>query len=78
VRTKDVIGAAFQYGKILSLPFFGAGIVEIPPNGYKREKNSRKNHMIFFIETGKVDVTVEQNDFTISKGGSWQVPRGKF
>lgn len=78
VPTQLVVGANFKFGKIMNLPFFGAGIVEIPPQGFKNEKNSRKNHMVFFIETGKVEVTVGDNEFTISKGGCWQVPRGKF
>jgi Mif2/CENP-C like len=33
--------------------------------------------MIFFIEQGKVEVTIAENSFTISKGGAWQVPRGE-
>lgn len=91
--TRDVAGSAFQYAKIMTLPFFGSGIVELPPEGFKRAKNSRKMQMVFFVHEGKVLVTVgppaieqngaaasdaETNEFAISKGGVWVVPRGTF
>jgi len=76
----------------MTLPFFGSGIVELPPEGFKRAKNSRKMQMVFFVHQGKVLVTVgppalenggaandaETNEFAISKGGVWVVPRGMF
>lgn len=79
----------------MTLPFFGSGIVELPPEGFKRAKNSRKMQMVFFVHDGKVLVTVgppsveqngrggsgndtETNEFAISKGGVWVVPRGMF
>lgn len=68
----------------MTLPFFGSGVVELPPNGYKRAKNSRKMQMVFFVHEGKVMVEVgaqgmsEINQFAISKGGVWVVPRGEF
>lgn len=93
ILTRDVAGSAFQYAKIMTLPFFGSGIVELPPGGLKRAKNSRKMQMVFFVHAGKVLVTVgppaveqsgrglsnsnpETNEFAISKGGVWVVPRG--
>ncbi|KAM0713500.1 hypothetical protein Q7P37_010462 [Cladosporium fusiforme] len=90
ILTRDVAGSAFQYAKIMTLPFFGSGIVELPPDGFKRAKNSRKMQMVFFVHEGKVLVTVgpptvdssgqepETNEFAISKGGVWVVPRGMF
>ena len=75
----------------MTLPFFGSGIVELPPEGFKRAKNSRKMQMVFFVHVGKVLVTVgppaieqngvndaETNKFAISKGGVWVVPRGEY
>lgn len=68
----------------MTLPFFGAGVVELPPEGFKRAKNSRKMHMVFFVHEGKVMVEIgaqgngEVNQFAISKGGVWVVPRGKL
>jgi hypothetical protein len=79
----------------MTLPFFGSGIVELPPDGFKRAKNSGKMQMVFFVHQGKVLVTVgppsgkqnggagagskgEVNEFAISKGGVWVVPRGMF
>ncbi|KAF2159469.1 hypothetical protein M409DRAFT_30090 [Zasmidium cellare ATCC 36951] len=81
IVTRDVAGSEFKYAKIMTIPFFGAGIVELPPEGYKRAKNSRKMQMVFFVHEGKVMVEVgatglEVNSFTLSKGGCWVVPRG--
>lgn len=78
IQTRDVMGANFSYAKLLTLPFFGAGVVDLPPGGFKRAKNSRKMQMVFFVHTGKVLVTVGDLEFSISKGGAWQVPRGTF
>lgn len=69
----------------MTLPFFGSGLVELPPGGEKRAKNCRKMQMCFFVHEGKVMVEVfaagegtENNQFAISKGGVWVVPRGEF
>ncbi|KAK5122701.1 hypothetical protein LTR85_003616 [Meristemomyces frigidus] len=83
IITRDVAGSDFKYAKIMTLPFFGSGVVELPPEGFKRAKNSRKMQMCFFVHEGKVMVEIgaqgngEVNQFAISKGGVWVVPRGK-
>ena len=76
VQTKDIKDATFRFAKTLTTPFMGAGIVELPPGAEKRPKNSRKMHMVFFVHTGKVLVTVNETEFRISAGGQWFVPRG--
>ncbi|TKA82507.1 hypothetical protein B0A55_01225 [Friedmanniomyces simplex] len=91
ITTRDVAGSEFKYAKITTLPFFGAGLVELPPKGFKRAKNSRKMQMVFFVHEGKVLVEIgaqgmppgagggeggSVNAFAISKGGVWVVPRG--
>ena len=93
IVTRDVKGSAlhegptFRYAKLLSTNFFGTGIVELPPGGIKRPKNSRKMHMGFFVVKGRVTVQVgpadsdedrNENRFSIGKGGFWQVPRGEL
>ena len=84
IITRDVAGSEFKYAKIMTLPFFGSGLVELPPEGFKRAKNSRKMQMCFFVHEGKVMVEIgaqggaEVNQFAISKGGVWVVPRGEF
>ncbi|KAK0273320.1 mitotic fidelity of chromosome transmission- protein [Friedmanniomyces endolithicus] len=85
IITRDVPGSEFKYAKILTLPFFGTGLVEIPPEGFKRAKNSRKMQMVFFVYEGKVLVEIGApgsevlvNEFAITKGGVWVVPRGEF
>lgn len=60
----------------MTMDFFGAGMVEIPAQGYKRSKNSRKMQMIFFVHEGKVTVEVASMKFGLTKGGVFQVPRG--
>ena len=77
IITQDVAGASFKFAKCLSVPFFGAGVMDIPVGGMKKPKNSRKMQMVFFIYTGRVQVTINGGDpFRISHGGIWQVPRG--
>lgn len=77
IQTRDVAGANFKYAKFLTVPFFGSGLVDLPPGGFKMTKNSRKMQMVFFVHQGKVTVNVAGTEFTISKGGVWHVPRGQ-
>jgi centromere protein C len=76
---RDINGADFRFAKTLTLPFFGSGIVDLPPGGVKRVKNSRKMQMVFFVFYGRVTVDLgsPMQNFSIGKGGMWQVPRGK-
>ncbi|MCJ1405890.1 hypothetical protein MMC11_009120 [Xylographa trunciseda] len=76
--TREVKGAEFTYAKTLTLPFFHSGMVDLPPGGVKRMKNSRKNHMVFWVFRGRVKVEVAGTEFSIGRGGMWQVPRGNF
>lgn len=76
---RDISGAEFRFAKTLTLPFFGSGMVDLPPGGAKRVKNSRKMQMVFFVFYGRVtvDIGTPTTSFSIGKGGVWQVPRGK-
>ncbi|KAI0843334.1 Mif2/CENP-C like-domain-containing protein [Hypoxylon sp. FL0890] len=76
IQLKDIRDATFKFAKTLTTPFFGSGIVDMPPGSEKRTKNSRKMQMVFFVHTGSVEVTVAQTEFRIAKGGMWFVPRG--
>jgi len=79
IITRDVgTGASFKFAKTLTLPFFGSGMVDLPPGGIKKPKNSRKMQMVFFVFYGRVEVSVNDSVFRIGKGGMWQVPRSKF
>ena len=75
--SREVKGAEFTFAKTLTLPFFHSGMVDLPPGGVKRIKNSRKNHMVFWIFYGRVKVEVAGAEFSIGRGGMWQVPRGE-
>ena len=83
IETKEVKGSTFRYAKLISTPFFGTGVVDLPAGGAKKSKNSRKMHMSFFVASGRVTVEVGPNTgsmtrFSIGKGGFWQVPRGEI
>jgi centromere protein C len=87
IQTKEVKSMhpdqrTFKFAKLLSISFFGSGIVELEPGDFKRPKNSRKMHMSFFVAKGRVTVEVgplggEMCRFSVGKGGFWQVPRGE-
>lgn len=76
IVTRDTAGGSFKFAKTLTMPFFGSGMVDLPPGGVKKPKNSRKMQMVFFVFYGRVEVTVNDSTFRIGKGGMWQVPRG--
>ncbi|CRG83227.1 Centromere protein 3 [Talaromyces islandicus] len=76
VETRQVKDSTFRLGKLLSYSFIGSGIVEIPPEGVKRPKNSKRMHMVFYVSHGRVQVDVNGVQFTAGKGCVFQVPRG--
>ncbi|CAK7265590.1 mitotic fidelity of chromosome transmission-related protein [Sporothrix epigloea] len=78
IQTHEVRGSTFRFVKTLSLPFFGTGMVDMPPGSEKKLKNSRKMHMTFFVHTGQVLVRVNESEFRIAKGGMWSVPRWNY
>ncbi|KAL9000248.1 MAG: hypothetical protein Q9188_005718 [Gyalolechia gomerana] len=80
IEMRDISGADFRFAKTLTLPFFGSGMVDLPPGGTKRIKNSRKMQMVFFVFYGRVTVELgtPTTHFSIGRGGMWQVPRGNF
>ena len=68
----------FLFTKTLTMSFFGSGMIELQPGGFKGLKNSRRFQFVFFVHQGRVAVTVNGTRFVISKGGVFQVPRGEF
>ncbi len=80
IEMRDISGADFKFAKTLTLDFFGSGMVDLPPGGAKRIKNSRKMQMVFFVFYGRVEVSMGTplKVFSVGKGGQWQVPRGKL
>lgn len=77
IMTREIRNASFKFAKTLSMPFFGSGVVDLPPGTEKKPKNSRKMHMTFFVFAGRVQVTVADTVFSIGRGGMWFVPRGE-
>ncbi|KAI1109480.1 Mif2/CENP-C like-domain-containing protein [Nemania sp. NC0429] len=76
IQMKDIKDSTFKFAKTLTLPFFGCGMADLAPGAEKRTKNSRMRHLVFFVHTGHVQVTVARTDFAIGKGGMFFVPRG--
>ena len=78
IITRAIPGSDVQFAKTLTLPFFGSGMVDLPPGAVKKPKNSRKMQMVFFVFKGRVKVSVNGTEFRTGEGGVWQVPRGNF
>jgi centromere protein C len=81
IKPEPVGDGSFQYARIGGsgpAGFFNWGMIELRADQMKRSKNSRKMHMVFNVQSGAVEVKVHENEFTVHKGGIWQVPRGKM
>lgn len=77
METRSVKDSSWRFAKLLSSPFLGSGIVELPPGGVKKPKNSKKMHMVFYICQGRVQVDISGVRFSAGKGCVFQVPRGE-
>jgi centromere protein C len=53
-----VSSANFGFAKLLSMPFFGSGIMDFPVGGFKKPRNSGKTSLHVFVHTGKVFVRI--------------------
>ncbi|EGE07298.1 cupin domain-containing protein [Trichophyton equinum CBS 127.97] len=76
IETHEVKDSTFRFAKILSTPFLGSGFVEMPPNAIKKQKNSKRMHMVFFVYYGRIRVDIAGLQFSAGKGCVFQVPRG--
>ncbi|KAI8943595.1 hypothetical protein NX059_001587 [Plenodomus lindquistii] len=77
IEPVDVADGSFKYAKMDAAGyFFNWGMLELRADQMKRTKNSRMMHMIFNVQYGTVEVKVHVNEFTVHRGGIWQVPRG--
>ncbi|KAJ5584115.1 uncharacterized protein N7459_003915 [Penicillium hispanicum] len=78
IVTREVKDSTFRFAKLLSSSFIGSGVVELPPDGVKKPKNSKKMHMVFYVCHGRVQVGISDVQFTAGKGSVFQVPRGNY
>jgi centromere protein C len=76
IITRDMPQASFRFAKTVTMPFFGSGMVDLPPGSEKKQKNSRKFQIVFFVFYGRVRVSINETFFSIGRGGMFQVPRG--
>jgi centromere protein C len=76
IETREVKGSSFRFAKLLSGTFIGSGVVELPPKGVKKPKNSKRMHMVFYVCHGRVQVDISGIQFSAGKGCVFQVPRG--
>ena len=77
IQTVDTAGGEFKFIKTFSHNSFGTGLIEIPPGGGKRTKNSDKMMLVFYVIRGRVTVTIAENRFRVGKDGQFMVPRGR-
>ncbi|EPS27414.1 hypothetical protein PDE_02357 [Penicillium oxalicum 114-2] len=77
-ETREVKGASFRFAKLLSSSFIGSGVVELPPDGVKKPKNSKRMHMVFYVCYGRVQVDISGVQFSAGKGSVFQIPRGNY
>ncbi|KAJ5156506.1 hypothetical protein N7492_009309 [Penicillium capsulatum] len=78
IQTREVKDSTFRFAKLLSSSFIGSGVVELPPDGIKKPKNSKKMHMVFYVCHGRVQVSISEVQFSAGKGSVFQVPRGNY
>ncbi|OAX78764.1 hypothetical protein ACJ72_06927 [Emergomyces africanus] len=78
IETHEVKDSTFRFAKILNNFFLGSGFVDMPPGAVKRQKNSKKMHMVFFVYHGRIRVDVSGLQFSAGKGCVFQVPRVNF
>ncbi|KAK2801079.1 hypothetical protein FQN50_007887 [Emmonsiellopsis sp. PD_5] len=76
ITTHEVKGSTFRFAKVFHSEFLGSGFVDMPPGAVKRQKNSKKMHMIFFVYRGRIHVDIAGLQFSAGKGSVFQVPRG--
>lgn len=73
-----VADGSFHFKKLAGAgSFFNWGLIELTADQMKRTKNCRRMHMVFTLQSGTVEAKVNDNEFTVHRGGIWQVPRGK-
>ncbi|KAJ5319402.1 hypothetical protein MYU51_017469 [Penicillium brevicompactum] len=78
IETREVKGSTFRFAKLLSSSFIGSGVVELPADGVKKPKNSKKMHMVFYVCHGRVQVDISGVQFSAGKGCVFQIPRGNY
>ncbi|KAJ5693312.1 hypothetical protein N7462_002735 [Penicillium macrosclerotiorum] len=78
IVTREVKDSTFRFAKLLSSSFIGSGVVELPKDGVKKPKNSKKMHMVFYVCHGRVQVDISGVQFSAGKGSVFQVPRGNY
>lgn len=81
IHPNQVPNGEFKFTKLSSAGesgYFSWGFLEFEADDIKRSKNSRRMHMVFHVVQGAAEVNVNDNLFTVHRGGVWQVPRGEF
>lgn len=67
----------YSFQKVFSEgEFLASGVLDLPKNTMKPNKNSHKSAMIFVVLNGVVEVCVNKSIFTLADGGQFFVPRG--
>lgn len=77
---KDIKNATYSLATLYDYnsEYCAGGIIDIKVQGSKPLKPSKQNSYIFYVISGRVEVNISDNVFTLRKGGSFEVPRGNF
>jgi len=75
----DVQSKAFKFTKLFAddngLSF---GRIDLEVDQEKRQKNTRRAHMVFHVTDGVVEAKVHENVLTVRRNGVFRVPQGKL
>lgn len=80
ITMRNVIGGTHQVASLFDreAQFAAGGVLALKPKGTKPIKPSKQNHYFFFLTKGAVKVAISDVIFTVTKGGSFIVPRGNY
>lgn len=80
IKLRNVVGGTHKVASLFDREarFAAGGVLALKPKGSKPAKPSKQNHYFFFVTTGAVKVDISDVVFTVTKGGSFVVPRGNY
>ncbi|CAO3567106.1 unnamed protein product [Mortierella alpina] len=77
MRFQDVPGGHYQYHRGLEdEDTISSGIVRIPGQGTKPNKNASASSVVYYVIQGTVQVTIYKSTVVLHRGGRFLVPRG--
>lgn len=80
IKLRNVVGGTHKVASLFDREarFAAGGVLALSAKGSKPTKPSKQNHYFFFVTAGAVKVDISDVVFTVTKGGSFVVPRGNY